>query len=95
MKDTDAHGALIYQRIFEMFSLKIRVHYLCALANGSAAMDMALALVYKAAQAVLVTQGPSAPAIRSCNLHGVTRKAATEELQQTVTQGTYEMGRWN
>jgi len=40
-------------------------------------------------------QGPSAPAIRSCNLHGVTRKVATEELQQTVTHGTYEMDRWN
>jgi len=25
MKDTDAHGALIYQRIFEMFSLKVCV----------------------------------------------------------------------
>jgi len=25
MKDTDAHGALIYQHIFEMFSLKVCV----------------------------------------------------------------------
>ena len=56
MKDTNAHGALIYKRIFEMFSLKNIVHHLCALADGSAAVGMALALVllarkYKAAQA--------------------------------------------
>jgi hypothetical protein len=56
MKDTDAHGALIYQHIFELFSLKNRVRYLSALADGSAAVGMALALVllarkYKAAQA--------------------------------------------
>ena len=37
MKDTDVHGALIYKRIFEMFSLKIFVHHLCALADGSTA----------------------------------------------------------
>ena len=79
------------------------MRYLYALADGSAAVVMALALVllarkYKAAQAgwhTRVTQGPSAPAIRSCSPHGATRKAAAEELQQTLTQGTYEMDRWN